>query len=168
MAVEGYLNEIIHQIAYKLHEIKFIIEVRFPEEIHKIIKIFTSQYEIKIDKIAIVNEIDRKLMVDDSFTNRSVSWSPLVPPRTKSKPQFKKAGGRKNKLTIPLGKKAIKKATSSIGKRNKNIKSDSSGKNSFSIEDHSGKANKKILHNTLKKNDLRTPILDQFRMENVK
>lgn len=89
MSIEGYFNEILHKIAYKLYKIKFTVEVIYPEPLMKIIKLFTSKYDSKVCKTLITNEIYRNIMTNESFLNESVSVSTHTPFRFRSKSKSK-------------------------------------------------------------------------------
>ncbi|CAI2365737.1 unnamed protein product [Moneuplotes crassus] len=132
--VEGYFNEIIHQITFKLRKIEDAADVEYPIDIKNLVNMFTTKYEKKLDKKAIVNEIERKLKLEETFVNRTASYSPLSMTKPKSKSN-KKNYGSKNKLAI-VHKKNLKKSVSIINPKSKPPRSESSKANSIVSTEH--------------------------------
>lgn len=82
MSIESYLCEALSQITYKLYKIRNNVDVEYPKEIDLLIKAFNTQYDKRIiDRIMIVNEIDRKFNFDDGYF--SYSTSPMLPIKQK-------------------------------------------------------------------------------------
>lgn len=159
------MNEILHQITYKMLKIQKSVEVAYPPAVQNIVAIFTNKYEKKIDKKAIANEITRKLKFDDSFASRTINYSPLTPSKSKTKPR--RHQNSRSKITMTANKK-MKKSSSQVSSRNKNSKTGSSGGNSISTEnDRSILSNHKHGLGSLKSKAQDPKLINQYLQNTV-
>ena len=113
MEIDAYLSEILHQLTFKLWKIQKNTTVVYPKEINLLIQAFNNQYEIKIiDRIMMVNEMDKKLMLEEF--SKSYAPSPLMPFNDK-KSALKKTFDKK-----PLSKQQTLHNKLSLGQRTQN------------------------------------------------